>query len=101
MDRRLLGLRYAVMMDTGDTSIIWRLILLIRDTASVNVCLMNASTACDAPASSESSSWSPTIIGADVNFVVAMNSRKSPAQSHWALIISLYTTVYVSHYFNK
>src|SRR5438445_10420231 len=88
MDRRLSWLRYAVMMDTADTSIIWRLILLIRDTASVNVCLMNASTACAAPASSESSSCSPTIIGAAVNFGVIMTSSKYPAQLQWELIYS-------------
>src|SRR6266404_153013 len=88
MGRRLLASRYAAMMDTADTSIIWRLILFIRDVDSESVWWMNAWRVYAAPSLSESLSWWPAIIRAPVNFGVDVVGRRLPTSSRWELIFS-------------
>src|SRR5216683_7241171 len=89
MGPRLWASRYAVMMDAADTSIIWPLILLIRDADSVSVWWMNAWRAYAGPGSNGSLSWWPTIIRAAVNSGRPAAGQRSPASSRWELIFRM------------
>src|SRR5882724_9697125 len=89
MGRRLLGLRYAVTTDAADTSIIWRLILLIRDADLVSVCWMNPLRIFAGQESNASSLWWLTIIRAAVNFGSAPATKRSLAPLRWELIFSI------------
>src|SRR5256885_704931 len=86
MDPRLLASRCAVTMDAADTSIIWRVSLLVRGADSVTVYWMNAWRVYAASASSASLLWSPTITLAAVNFGSAAAGKRSLAPSQWGLI---------------
>src|SRR5437868_15377867 len=90
MGQRLLASRYAVTMDAADTSIISRLILLIRDADSVSVCWMNAWRVYARPGSSASLSWWPTIIRAAAAFGVDVVGRTFRAQSVWELTFRMF-----------
>src|SRR5260370_14023279 len=89
MGPRLLASRYAATMDAAGTSIIWQLILFIRDGDSVSVCWMNVWRVCAGPGSSASLSWWPTIIRAPVISGSAAAGRRSPAPSRWQLIFRM------------
>src|SRR5439155_16757884 len=76
------------MMGAADTFIIWRLIPIIRDADSANVCSTSVWTVCAGSGLSERLLWWRMTILAGGGFGFATAGRKFLALSRWELICS-------------